>query len=291
MNWIPVKQLPVHRDLSQLSRFLHQRGLVHRITEEGAHQQIWVQDPALVEPMAELTDRWLAGEFEIPEASTEGETGPRGRRAHPGTPSATQFPATIALLVLSAIGALIGMRIVGADLIPWLTFQPTEMSYQGAQFGSWTEALGRGEVWRLLTPAFLHFGVFHILFNGLWIWELGRRLEAVLGWQHYLLFVAVTAIAANFSQFAGGPSVFGGMSGVVYALIGYLWMRQKFAPHPVLAVPPGIIGFMLVWLILCLTGIVDQFIQGSVANGAHVGGLLAGMAWAILGTYGKASRA
>lgn len=141
--------------------------------------------------------------------------------------------------------------------------------------------MARGEFWRLLTPAFLHFGTFHILFNGLWLWELGRRLELVMGPGRYLMFVVVTAVAANIAQFVGGPSVFGGMSGVVYALIGYIWMRQRLNPHPVLAVPPGIIGFMLVWLVICLTGIVDRFIAGSVANGAHVGGLLAGMAWGI----------
>ncbi len=275
MNWIPVKKLPLNRDLSELSRFLHQRGLVHRITDEGDHQQIWVQDPAVVDPLADLTDRWLQGELELP---TEGN--PRG--AVPTGPGLTQFPVTLVLLVLSAVGTLVGMEIVGGSLIPWLTFQPLSLTNTGPEFGNWGEAMARGELWRLLTPAFLHFSFFHILFNGLWTWELGRRLEMVLGVQHYLLFFVGTAVAANFMQFVSGPSVFGGMSGVVYALVGFIWMRQKFSPHPVLAVPPGIIGFMLVWLVICFTGIVDRFIGGSVANGAHLGGLLAGMAWGIL---------
>ncbi len=278
MNWIPVKQLPLHRDLSELSRFLHQRGLIHRITDEGSHQEIWVQDPAMVEPLADLTDRWLQGELDLPT-----DDNPR-RAAAPTEPSPMQFPVTLALLVLSAVGAFIGMEIIGGSLRPWLTFQPTA----GNEFGDWGEAMARGELWRLLTPAFLHFSFFHILFNGLWTWELGRRLERVLGAWHYLLFFVGTAVAANLMQFVGGPSVFGGMSGVVYALVGFIWMRQKFSPHPVLAVPPGIIGFMLVWLVVCFTGIVDRFIGGSVANGAHLGGLLAGMAWGIL-TSGNAN--
>lgn len=275
MTWIPVKTLPQQRDLTELSRFLRGRGLVHRITEEGGHQQIWVQDPALVEPLAELTDRWLNGDVELPD-------GEAPQRAAIQTPSPRQFPITLVLLLLSGLGALIGMDIAGGNWIPWLTFQPLAMTYNGIQFGPWGEAMARGEFWRLLTPAFLHFSFFHILFNGLWIWELGRRLEAVLGPTHYLLFVLGTAIAANVTQFLGGPSVFGGMSGVVYALIGFIWMRQKFSPHPYLAVPSGIIGFMLLWLVICMTGIVDRFIGGSVANGAHVGGLVAGMAWGLL---------
>ncbi|WP_347331296.1 rhomboid family intramembrane serine protease [Marinimicrobium locisalis] len=282
MNWIPVKQLPLDRDLTELSRFLHQRGLLHRITDEGQHQEIWVQDPAMVDPLAELTERWLQGEVVLPE-------GTQHRSAMPEGPSPRQFPATIGLLLLSAAGALIGMNIFGGALVPALTFQPLSLVGNGLEFGDWGEAMGRGEFWRLLTPSFLHFGLFHILFNGLWIWELGRRLEAVLGAWHYLLFVLVTAVAANVAQFVAGPSVFGGMSGVVYALIGYLWMRQRFSPHPMLAIPPGIIGFMLVWLVICLTGVVDKFISGSVANGAHVGGLLAGMAWGILSSGRRAS--
>lgn len=282
MNWIPVKQLPLDRDLTELSRFLHQRGLLHRITDEGQHQEIWVQDPAMVDPLAELTERWLKGEVALPEDAPP-------RRAMPEGPSPRQFPATIGLLLLSAAGALIGMNIFGGALVPTLTFQPLSLGVNGPEFGNWGEAMGRGEFWRLLTPSFLHFGLFHILFNGLWIWELGRRLEAVLGPWHYLLFVLVTAVAANVAQFMAGPSVFGGMSGVVYALIGYLWMRQRFSPHPMLAIPPGIIGFMLVWLVICLTGVVDKFISGSVANGAHVGGLLAGMAWGILSSGRRSS--
>lgn len=275
MTWIPVKQLPLTRDLSELSRFLHQRGLIHRITDEGDHQQIWVQNPALVDPLADLTERWLQGELELP-------TDDHPRQPLPKGPGPKQFPVTLVLLLLSAAGALIGMNLLGGNLIPWLTFQPLELSAGRPEFGSWGEAMARGELWRLLTPAFLHFSAFHILFNGLWIWELGRRLEAVLGPWHYLLFALGTAVAANLAQFTSGPSVFGGMSGVVYALIGFIWMRQKFSPHPILAVPPGIIGFMLVWLVICFTGIVDRFIGGSIANGAHLGGLLAGMAWGIL---------
>lgn len=283
VDWIAVKKLPPEQDLTELSRFLRQRGLPHRITDEPQSQQLWVQDPALVEPLNELVDRWLAGEVQLADVESR-----PGGSARSGLPVAhlQQWPVTFVLLVLSAVGAVIGMRILGAQWLPLLTFQPLTLTPTGPELGDWFSAMGRGEFWRLLTPAFLHFGALHLVFNGLWLWFFGLRIEAVLGSRHYLLFFLGTAMAANFAQFSTGPSVFGGMSGVVYALIGYIWMRQKYDPHPALAVPPGIIGFMLMWLILCLTGVVDAFMaSGGVANGAHVGGLLAGMAWAILGSY------
>lgn len=283
MDWIAVKHLPPEQDLTELSRFLRQRGLPHRITDERDGQQLWVQDPALVEPLSDLVDRWLAGEVRLEVAE------PRAGRSSGGALSAAQvqqWPVTFALLVFSALGAGVGMRIFGTQWLPLLTFQPLAWTPTGPEFGDWLSAMGRGELWRLLTPAFLHFGALHLVFNGMWLWFFGLRIEGVLGSRHYLLFFLGTAIAANFAQYSTGPSVFGGMSGVVYALIGYIWMRQKYDPHPALAVPPGIIGFMLLWLILCLTGVVDAFMaSGGVANGAHVGGLLAGMAWAILGSY------
>src|SRR5690606_1187518 len=102
--------------------------------------------------------------------------------------------------------------------------------------------------------------------------------------------VLVTAVAANVAQFWwGGPALFGGMSGVVYALVGFIWLRQYFDSSPVFAVPKSIIAFMLVWLVLCMTGVVDYFIAGSVANAVHVGGLVAGMIWSVFSglTYRK----
>ncbi|MDQ2078009.1 rhomboid family intramembrane serine protease [Marinimicrobium sp. ABcell2] len=280
MSWTPVKQLPISKDLSGLSRFLRSRGFVHRITEEGDRQMLWVDDPAMAEPVASLTERWLSGEFDAPQEQSR-QSPPLIRFG----PSPNQAPLTLVLLALSVLGALAVMTPWAEVLVPMLTFQDFTLRMTGPEFVPVAEGIGSGELWRLFTPAFLHFGIFHIVFNGLWLWELGRRLEVAVGWRQYLMFVLITGTLANIAQYYwSGPSLFGGMSGVVYALVGYIWMRQRQAPHPVLAVPPGIIGFMLVFLIIGLTGIIDQFMQGSVANGAHVGGLMAGMAWGILGS-------
>lgn len=282
MSWIPVKHLPIAQDLSGLSRYLHSKGLAHRITDEGDRQTLWVAHPEMAQPVAVLAERWLAGDLVQTASDPAAQT--RSAPLIRIGPSPREVPWTLGLIVLSVLGALVLMTPWANMLVPLLTFQDFSLTYSGPAFVPVADGIGSGELWRLFTPAFLHFGVFHIMFNSLWLWELGRRLEVVLGWRQYLLLVVVTGIAANVTQyFWSGPSLFGGMSGVVYALVGYIWMRQRQSPHPALAIPPGIIGFMLVFLVIGLTGLIDQLIQGSVANGAHVGGLMAGMAWGIFG--------
>ena len=84
--------------------------------------------------------------------------------------------------------------------------------------------------------------------------------------------------------------IFGGLSGLVYGLLGYVWVRNMIAPHPLLRVPPGIIGLMLAWLVICALGIVDLFLDGGVANSAHVVGLLMGMLFGGVAGLGNKGR-
>lgn len=189
-----------------------------------------------------------------------------------------RLPVVMTVLLLGAAGALLVDALPGA--IHWLTFQDFVFTANaGASFFSPAEALSQGQYWRLVTPAFLHFGVLHIVFNGLWVWEFGRRVELLSGSLNFLLLFIVIAVGSNVGQFLwSGPTLFGGLSGVVYGLLGYIWLRGWLAPHPLLMIPSGLVIFMLAWLVLCLLGVIDLFLDGGVANGAHVAGLVIGLA-------------
>jgi len=138
--------------------------------------------------------------------------------------------------------------------------------------------IATNEWWRLVSPIFIHFGLMHFIFNALWLSMLGARIEQHSGAQHLLLIVAVSAIASNVGQFMWSGSIaFGGMSGVIYALLGYLWIRNGLAPSPMLHLPKELIGFMVAWLVICMTGILDFLLGIGVANAAHLVGLISGM--------------
>jgi len=132
--------------------------------------------------------------------------------------------------------------------------------------------LQQGEVWRLITPIFLHFSLLHLGFNIYMYWILGGAIERTRGSRTLLLLVLSIALFSNSIQYGVGGGNFGGLSGVVYGLFGYLWMRSVFLPEDGFYVPQSLVMQMIVWGILGLTGAV-----GNIANGAHFGGLFAGM--------------
>lgn len=143
------------------------------------------------------------------------------------------------------------------------------------------EEVKHGQIWRLLTPIFLHLSILHILFNMMWFKDLGYILEYKLGRNFLLIFMVITGVFSNIAQyFVAGPS-FGGMSGVLYAMLGFVWIYHKLEPNFEITLPKRDIGIMLAWLVACLTGWL-----GPIANTAHAGGLFAGMMFALIKSDG-----
>lgn len=259
-----------------MSQFLNERGVLHRVVEDQGQQLLEVDDPQLIPELRAFIANLKAENVVLPVEQVK----PSQKPGQSGFWEAIRFtPVSAWLILLSCLGALLVQLDETGQWLRWVTFQ--DIGPQG--FVPLGESLRQGQVWRLLTPAFIHFGIFHILFNSLWVWDLGRRLELYLGRKEYLLFFAVTGVLANISQYLwSGPSLFGGMSGVIYAFVGYLACAQRLTSHPLLAVPKGLIAFMVGWLVLCMTGAIDLLISGGVANGAHLGGLIAGFVYALL---------
>ena len=142
-----------------------------------------------------------------------------------------------------------------------------------------------GQVWRLLTPMFLHFSIFHIVFNMMWTWELGRLIEWRNGPVLLLAVTAIISIAANLAQyFVSGP-LFGGMSGVIYGFFGYVWIQGLTNPQFGIRLNPAIVKLMLGWFVLCWSGLLEIIFGIAVANTAHTAGLASGILVALVVTW------
>jgi GlpG protein len=102
-------------------------------------------------------------------------------------------------------------------------------------------------------------------------------IEARQGSIQLALLFLVFAALSDFGQYYVSGPVFGGMSGVVYGLLGYVWIRGKMDPGSGLFLHPSTVNMMLIWLVVCFSGFL-----GPVANTAHVVGLASGVAWGFL---------
>ena len=184
----------------------------------------------------------------------------------------------VVLSLLSNFGSLIA-------IIEPFTFTKISISNQG--FISFSSAeqtyLIENQWWRLITPMFLHFSFAHLAFNCLWIYVLGEKIERVDGKLIFTLIIILTGVFSNLLQyFWTSSSLFGGLSGVIYGMLGYCLVMEMESNYDKYGLPPGLYLFMIAWLILGFLGILDLFGFGSVANFAHLGGMLSGLMFAMI---------
>lgn len=193
-------------------------------------------------------------------------------------------PLTFALTALS-IAAFIG------DTVDFRTYGWLSYSVRALMPDDSVRDLGfanilRGEVWRLVTPIFMHFGGMHILFNMMALVAFGQRIEMARGRGRFLALVLIAAVLSNTGQYLFNGGGFGGMSGVCFALAGYLWVKGQVAPEQGLSLDRRNAELMFVWFLLGVFAPVlfpgNQGFPFNMANVAHGVGLLAGMALAAL---------
>lgn len=138
-----------------------------------------------------------------------------------------------------------------------------------------------GEVYRLFTSMFLHFGIAHLLNNMLVLFVLGSRLERAAGKIRFLVIYLLGGVAGNVISLllelnSGDYSVSAGASGAVFAVMGamiYIVVRNR--------------GWLedLSWrqiVVMALFSLYFGFASSGVDNAAHVGGLISGGILAVI---------
>jgi len=279
MSAVPVLRLPLSVDLGGFVKLLQRMQVPHRVSEEDGEQVLWVPE-TLSDDVRVLYQRFPAGDpdrqLDIPEQAPV---------TRPGFAQQVRHSPVTALVLLASI--IVGaVTLLGENLqaMSWLTFLPFRVMGEYIQFTPFADMLASGQWWRLFTPMLIHFGILHLAMNGMWYWELGRRIEVRQGSINLLGLTLLFSLVSNYSQYAyGGPGLFGGLSGVLYGLLGHCWIFQLLSPNPAYRLPRGVLVTMLVWLVLCLSGLVSMIGFGEIANAAHVGGLVIGCLTGLLG--------
>lgn len=181
------------------------------------------------------------------------------KRGYMGLPIAIRIiiSLNVVLFVLQAIGG----QTLNNFLIQWFAFSP-----------ELTTAIF--QPWRLVTYMFLHAGGFHLLFNMLWLWWLGRVVEETLGPRSFTVIYLGSGIGGAlldvvFAQFLGINFVIGA-SGAVYGVMVAFAMLYPTAPIMLLFLPPIQARYVVAGLIA-----LDVLFLGSsdgTARIVHLGG-------------------
>ena len=175
------------------------------------------------------------------------------------------LPVTRNLLIANGVAYLLQL-VLSPVLELWLALWPVDHGFMP---------------WQLLSYAFLHGGVFHLLFNMFGLWMFGSELERLWGGRRYIHFLLASTLAAAlvqlvWTQLIGSNSATVGASGALYGLLlgfGMLFPNRTIQ----LLIPPipmpakvYVAVFGGLELLLGLSG------PSGVAHFAHLGGMLGG---------------
>ncbi|MCA9176427.1 MAG: rhomboid family intramembrane serine protease [Planctomycetales bacterium] len=200
-----------------------------------------------------------------------------GRQLWSGAAGGTSKAPITMLLIVASIGVSLwtsmGADKTRTDPIGFVSYRHMRTKADLSDPEVALTDIRQGQVWRLVTPIFLHLGMMHLLFNMMMMYQLGGIVEFRKGKLKYIAIVLVLAVISGLVQaLIWRQPFFGGMSGVLYGLFGYVWMKSKFDPADGFRIPSETVTMLLVWFVICFLPSMN------VANGGHTGGLVAGAA-------------
>ena len=275
---IKALQVDSSIDLRPFLFELSKHGLRYQVSEESGQQIIRVSSDWEAGQVVALMEQWQRSGFSnLSNAQTQSSSLqtyiPVKNLLKNLWASFYRAPVTIVLIVACLLVAFFSR--LGAELqsVDFLFYPEFNLSGDRPVLGLGAQLDSISIVLRTLTPALLHFGAIHLVFNLLWLWYFGSMIETLQPSWRYLLVVIFLAFVSNTAQYFSASSAnFGGMSGVVYGLLGYIWIWQILYRRSRLRLPAAMITVFLVALVL-----MEVFASSWIATAAHVGGVVSGM--------------
>ncbi|ASP40502.1 hypothetical protein CHH28_18315 [Bacterioplanes sanyensis] len=267
MSAVRVLVADLNVDLSPLTKQLWAERVAHRVIVEDGQQHLLVAEAEDAERVKALLEQWQAGQLQQQPPAHDA-------RAWQALLSLTAMPvSSIGLLLLWLV---YGWMQISTEWQPWLMLGAELWPQQRWHWSAYAD-MGLWTLWR---PALLHFSLLHIVMNSFWWWILARRIERLDGAWVLMLLVLSSGLLGNVVQWWYAGPAFGGASGITLALLGWVGMRQRRGQSYQL--PAGLLPLMIVWLLLTL--FADTLFPGlsGTAHGAHLGGLIFGLAIAWL---------
>jgi len=292
-----IGHLPNETNARTFSSHLLRQNISHEVEAEGGQWAFWIHSEDQWRPALGM----LAKFREQPHPELDVYDAPSGPNPFPAeaeeTPEAELANHKALLLATVPYGAgavtlvLIGVSLAVTFLV-WAGFEEdvlrdlliTSVSFDSlnARPGGMLPEITHGEFWRLLTPTLVNFDVLPLLFNTLLLLHLGSMIEGRLSAGRLGLLFIVIGVASNLAQFyLCGPG-FCGVAGVLFGLLGFIWMRGRFDPDSGLYLRSQTVALMLVFYVIGLAGTYSAVFKLSLGTVAQTVGLIMGLAWGYL---------
>jgi GlpG protein len=252
--------------------YMSTQGIVLEVQHNGEEAEIWLADERHLAQVQHELQEFLHDPLNARYQAASWQAGSTDANLHYQSYSylhtirSQAGPLTLTVMSLCILVYLLMQALGDNAVMNWLSWPQDREQYR--------------QLWRWFSHALLHFSLLHISFNLLWWWYLGGPVEKRLGTGKLLVIAVVSALFSGWAQSLFSGANFGGLSGVVYALMGYVWLTGERAPERGLNLPRGLMLFSVLWLV---AGYFDMF-GLSIANAAHVAGLVLGLLMAFWDT-------
>src|SRR5258705_4501607 len=283
-----IGHLPNEVSALTFSDFLYVQGIHNQVEHEHDGWAVWIHSEDELDKAKSLLDTYKANPndprfhkharraSELKAQETEEDKTAKEKtfdrtKIFKGTMPYGVGPFTVLLIAISVAASGLEFTNPDAKLFELLRISSTKYGLPEVM---------RGEVWRLFTPAILHGSWLHLLLNMWWLLDLGSMIEGRQSSRSLFMLVLVIGVVSNLAQWSFQGPYFVGMSGVVYGLLGYIWMEGRFDPPSGLFLHQQTVLIMLIWVFAC------WFAIRGIANYAHTGGVLFGSLWGALSRVG-----
>lgn len=157
-------------------------------------------------------------------------------------------------------------------------------AYQGMEVGGFNPVLviAWKQYYRLITANFIHFGLMHIFCNAYSLYNLGTLMESILGLKKYLIVIFASMITTTLFPFSlyfingtDATSIMGGISGVIFGLVGCLLALAYLYRNVYMYLFKQIASSLILMLFL-------SFAVPSIFLTGHIGGMIGGFSVTFL---------
>jgi GlpG protein len=288
-----IGHLPNENSAAKFSDFLFLQGITNLVEAESDGWAVWIYSEDELQKAKDFLKAYVGNPLEARFQKATRQARELVERKAPVQEATPEVPLQTRTLLLGMgpVTLLLALASVALFVLMKSGFESDSMRrLLMSDYRATLPEIMRGEVWRLFTPILLHGGLVHLAFNVLCLIDLGGLIERRQGSRRFTLLVLALAAISNLVQYyVAGPNFFG-LSGVLFGLLGYIWIRGRVDPRSGLFLQPQIIAIMLVWFFLCFTPLPFMMSGSHIANGAHAGGLVAGMLFGYVSGLRKLAR-